>query len=66
MTFRTVHNLAVMHSLECAHAVRALAVSLPEQHLVVALQSGHLEIYALKASELRKLVVERLQAYGFC
>lgn len=63
---RTTHNLKVAHRFNKAEGtIRSLACTPNEQHLLVGLQTGHVQIYALNATFLRKRFLRRLANLGF-
>jgi len=63
---RTVHDLKVIHRFKAVGSViRSIATTPNEQHLLVGLQTGHILIYALNATYLRKRFLKRLANLGF-
>jgi len=64
---RTVHDLKIIHPRFKAvgSVIRSIATTPNEQHLLVGLQTGHILIYALNATYLRKRFLKRLANLGF-
>ena len=76
VTIRNTHDLRVLHRLDklsrektqsCQSGaeIRSLATTSMEQHLLVGLQTGELEIFALNEESMRKMFVDSLDELGF-
>lgn len=64
--FRLLCSLEVTHRFKPAGStIRSIASTPNEQHLLVGLQTGHILIYALNATYLRKRFLKRLANLGF-
>lgn len=66
VVIRFIHNLKIAHKFSKAEGtIRSLACTPNEQHLLVGLQTGNVQIYALNAAFLRKKFLRRLANLGF-
>jgi WD40 repeat protein len=77
VTVRNTHDLRIFHRFDklgrdksdksCSSGaeIRSLATTSNEQHLLVGLQTGELEVFALNEDSLRKMFVDSLDELGF-